>query len=210
MKILNAAAFFVLAATPLAAQETATRSYSDALEQSLAESVSEDIKAANDAINGYDYRLASEHLSAAAANANRLELRRVASAVAKAAPAFKPENVNFALAASSTLTFENFLQSRETAEQIYRDDDGNIVTVRVFGGDDSLKDFMFIADDPAMRDKAGLELVEMRGEPAIKRRGDDGELSVLMMSEKDHALIEIDGDSEAAVMKLIEQLEADK
>ena len=59
-----------------------------------------------------------------------------------------------------------------------------------------------------MLEKGKLELAEMRGEQAIKRRGEDGELSVLMMSEKDHALIEIEGASEETVMAFIDELES--
>ncbi|MEL6323447.1 MAG: hypothetical protein AAFY84_04950 [Pseudomonadota bacterium] len=181
---------------------------SSTINKSLEDSTRASIEDAIAALNTGDFRTAHVHLATATDSANRLELRRVAAEIAGDVGTFKADVPKFALAGSSTLTFEQFLKSRETTEQIFRDPNGNIVTVRVFGEDQDLKDFMFIKDDTKMLDKAKLEVVEMRGEPAIKRRGEDGSLSVLMMSDEDHALIEIDGESEAAVMALIEQLEA--
>ncbi len=175
---------------------------------SLDASVRDDVAKAIAALDAQDYSAAANNLRAVADLANRLNLQRIAAAVAAATPDFTAEQGRFALAASSTLTFESYLKDRNAVEQLLTDPDGNIVRVKVFAGDNDLDDFMIVAGDPAMLKGKGLELVEMRGEPAIKNRGADGSLSVLMMSEKDHALIEIDGASEDAVMAVIEQLEA--
>lgn len=166
------------------------------------------IEAATKYLDSGDYAAATTHLQAASDMANRLKLQKVAGYISSRTTSFAGDDQKFALSASSTLQFENFLKDREFAEQIYRDPNGRVVTVRVVGDPDSLKDFHFIADDPAMALKAGVELAEMRGEPALKRKGADGSLSVLMMSEKDHALIEIQGESADAVMALVEKLES--
>ena len=71
-----------------------------------------------------------------------------------------------------------------------------------------LNDFTFIAADSAMLEKGEIEVAEMRGETALKSRKDDGSLSVIMMSKADHALIEVEGDDEDAVMAFIGELEA--
>lgn len=177
---------------------------------SIEKSVQSDVQSALSALKADDFSQAAQLLRTAGANANRLSLQAVTQKIAGTAPSFKPENTNFVLAQSSTLAFEDFLDRRDTAERRFKDDKGRIVTVRVFGEARDLSDFMFIKDDQAMLDKGGLEVAEMRGEPAIKRRGEDGELSVLMMSEKDHALIEIEGDSEDAVMAFIGEMEETK
>lgn len=51
-----------------------------------------------------------------------------------------------------------------------RRNDGKVVTMHVFGEENDLKDFMFIKDDPAMLTKGGIELAEMAGETALKKR----------------------------------------
>ena len=179
--------------------------------ESAVASIESDIATAKELLESGDYDAATSRLRAATDSANRLKLQAIAAQISRSTASFTPENQRFALSASSTLTFENFLKDREFAEQIFKDEKGNVVTVRVVGDPDSLKDFEFIADDPAMASKAGVELAEMRGEPALKKRGSDGSLSVLMMSEADHALIEVEGASEEAVMALVADLEkADK
>ena len=47
----------------------------------------------------------------------------------------------------------------------------------------------------------------MMGEVALKLKGENDELSALMMPEKDHTLVEVTGESESAVMAFIEDLE---
>jgi hypothetical protein len=174
---------------------------------SIEASVEDDVKKALAALDADDFAGATLLLRTASANANRLSLRAVTQKIAGVAPSFKPEDTNFVLAESSTIAFEDFLSRRDTAERRFKDDRGRVVTVRVFGEARDLSDFMFIKDDKAMLDKGGLEVAEMAGEPAIKRRGDGGELSVLMMSGDDNALIEIEGDNEDAVMAFIGDIE---
>ncbi|MGD9800491.1 MAG: hypothetical protein AB7V02_07815, partial [Parvularculaceae bacterium] len=72
---------------------------------------------------------------------------------------------------------------------------------------DDMEDFMFVADSPALIKQAALEKAEMAGGPALKRKREDGGLSVLMMSKKDHALVEVEGESEADVMAIVDKLE---
>ncbi len=183
--------------------------HTSAFANSQTESVRADVDAALAALDAADYRDAAEKLNAAAAATTRLQLQKLAADVAATTRTFRPEPTRLTLAASSTLSFEQFLKERRVAEQILKDDKGNVVTIRVFGEDRDLEDFMFIADDEAMLKKAGLERAEMRGEPALKRRGDDGALSVIMMDEKEHALIEIEGASADAVMAVITEFEAE-
>ncbi|MEO0399127.1 MAG: hypothetical protein AAF224_06835 [Pseudomonadota bacterium] len=196
----------VLSAISLVAM-TAANAQQSTVSASLAASARADLEAAGAALDAEDYRLAKEKLNAAADIATRLDLQAIARRVAQANPVFSSESVRFALAASSTVTFEDFLKDRRTAEQIVKDEEGNIVRIRVFGEERDLSDFMFIVEDKSMVAEKGLELVEMAGEPALKRRGENGSLSVLMMSSADHALVELEGTSEAAVMAVIEQLE---
>ncbi|MHA7872755.1 MAG: hypothetical protein ACX939_10425, partial [Hyphococcus sp.] len=147
-------------------------------------------------------------LRAAGANASRLSLMSLSQNLAASAPSFRADDSQFALTNSSTLEFENLLRSTNAYERRFRNDEGEVVTVRVFGGERDLKDFMFIAGDRAMLDKNNIEVAEMRGEQALKSRKDDGSLSVIMMSEEDHALIEIEGGDADAVMAFIGELEA--
>ncbi len=203
-KLAIALAAFALASPALAQNPPDATSVAFA---SIEASVESDLKKALAALESDDYAGATQLLRTASANANRLSLRAVTQKIAGVAPSFKPEDANFVLAQSSTLAFEDFLNRRDTVERRFEDDKGRIVTVRVFGEARDLSDFMFIKDDQAMLDKGGLEVAEMRGEPAIKRRGDNGELSVLMMSDGDDALIEVEGDSEDAVMAFIGDIE---
>ncbi len=165
-----------------------------------------DSKAAANALEAGDYSAAAVHLEAARLAASRLALQTVASRVAAAAPAFAAEESRFALAASSTLQFDRFLRDRETHETRFINPEGKIVVVRVFGAEDDMKDFMFIADKPEMLRQAALEKGAMPGGPVLKRRLPDGGLSVLLMSEKNHALIEVEGATEADVMAVIDAM----
>ncbi len=203
---IGAASMAIMAfACPAIAQSVKASDEDNKLENTIRT----DIQSALTAFDNGDYRDARLYLSAASDKTSRLELTRITQAVAAAADTFTVADASqFTLTGSSTLNFERFLEDRETAQQIFKDAKGNIVKVRVFGEEDDLKDFKFIADDDAMLAKGEIELAEMRGEPALKKRTGDGGLSVLMMSEEDHALIEIEGDSEEAVMRLIEQLES--
>ena len=174
---------------------------------SIESRIHSDVSAALGALEADDFDRAAQLLSTAGANANRLSLQSLTEKIAGAAPSFSPENANFVLAQSSTVAFADLFNRRDTVERRFRDDKGRIVTVRVFDEGRDFADFMFVKDDPAMLKKGGLEIAEMRGEPAIKKRGEDGALSVLMMSKKNHALIEVESDSEDAVMAFIGDLE---
>ncbi len=167
----------------------------------------ESIAAASAAVDDENYAEARARLATAADAAERLDIQRIASQVADLTKDLEADIQRFVLAESSTLTFDNLLKSQQAVEQILRDPDGQVVRVRVFGDDDAMGEFMAALKDSARLRDAGIEKAEMAGEPALKRRTADGGLSVLMMSEKDHALVELEGDSEAAVMAIIEQLE---
>ena len=170
-------------------------------------SIRESVASALLALDEGDYGAAKLQLSEAADQANRLDLQSIAQRVSAAAQTITPDASTFALAVSSTLNFDNFLKDKEAVEQLLRDPEGNIVRLRVFTGDRDLQAFMAAVKDTEMLRSKGIELAEMRGAPALKSRRADGALSVLMMSDEDHALIELDGDSDAVVMTLIEQLE---
>ena len=174
---------------------------------SIETSLKADLKAAIAALEIQDYGTATRILRTAAANSNRLSLQDISNRLNSRTSSFTADDNRFALAGSSTLAFDNFIRDRKTLERRFRDDKGRVVTVRIFDEDDDLSNFQFIADDPKMIEKKGLELAEMAGEPALKKRGDNGELSVLMMSEDDHALIEVTGDTEDDVMAFIEDFE---
>ena len=175
---------------------------------SIEKTIAADVDLALKAIEKDEFDKAARLLRTAGANANRLSLQTLTQKIAGVTPSFEPENANFVLAQSSTVAFEDLFDRRDTVERRFKDDAGRIVTVRVFGEPRDLSDFMFIKDDPAMLKKGGLEVAEMRGEPALKRRGNDGDLSVLMMSKEDDALIEVEGASEDAVMAFITDLES--
>lgn len=175
--------------------------------QSIERSVRDDAAAALAALDTGDYAQATTHLRAASLSASRLSVQKVAERITLETPSFNADASQFTLARSSTVQFENFLRNGDSYERIFRNSDGKVVTMRVFGEENDLKDFMFIKDDPAMLTKGGIELAEMAGETALKKRGTDGSLSVIMMSEDDHALIEVAGDDEAAVMAFIDDLE---
>jgi len=84
------------------------------------------------------------------------------------------------------------------------------VTVRVFAEDSDLNDFMIATKDTKVTSSDTLQVVEMAGAPAIKKTDSEKGLSVLMMAEDDHALVEITGESEESVMAFIEQIEKAK
>lgn len=167
----------------------------------------ESIAAASVAVDDRNYAEARALLATAADAAERLDVQRIATQVADLTKDLEADVQEFVLAQSSTLTFSNLLKSQQAVEQILRDPGGDIVRVRVFGDESAMDAFKTALDDSARLRDAGIERAEMAGEPALKRRTADGGLSVLMMSEKDHALVELEGDSEAAVMAIIEQLE---
>lgn len=208
MKKIFAILGAILLTTQTQAQDTAA--VNEIAYAAIENEIRADIAAASSALNDDDFASATQLLRTATAKASRLSLNEVSDRVAGLTPTFKPENANFALARSSTIAFDRFLNNGETAERIFKDDTGRIVTVRVFGEERDLSDFMFIKDDTAMIEKGGLEVAEMMGEPAIKKRGPNGELSVLIMSEKDQALIEIEGDDADAVMAFIGEIENPK
>lgn len=195
------------ASLSLAATAYAQPTASDVSFASIENRVQSDVSAALKALDADEFDRAAQLLRTAGANANRLSLQSLTQKIAGATPSFSPEDANFVLAQSSTVAFADLFNRRDTVERRFRDDEGHIVTVRVFDEGRDFADFMFIKDDPAMLKKGGLEVAEMRGEPAIKKRGEDGALSVLMMSKKNHALIEVEGDNEDAVMAFIGDLE---
>lgn len=201
---LAAFAFVVLAgAVPAVAQSSAQSG-------ALSKDVRKDAAAALAALDKNDFSSAVERFEAAADAARKLQLQRVVRDVSAATTSYRADGERLALAASSTLSFERFIRDRPVAEQILRDDKGDVVKLRVFGEGRDFEDFMFIAEDDDTLEQAGLERAVMAGEPALKKRGPNGQLSVLMMSEKDHALIEIEGDSEEAVMAVVSEIEAAK
>lgn len=188
-----------LLSSSAAAQETAG---------ALADSVKSQSDAASEAVAAGDYATAALHFESARAAANRLALQDVVRRVAKSSPDFSAEESRFVLATSSTLEFERLLKNRNAVETRFINPEGKVVVVRAFGEEDDMRDFMFIAADPAKLKQAALEKAAMPGGPALKRKTANGGLSVLMMSEKDHALIEIEGASEADVMAVVEGMEA--
>jgi hypothetical protein len=179
----------------------------EGLADNLAKALKEEAAAANGAVAAGDYAAAALHFEAAQAAARHLSLQGVLARVSKASPAFTAEQSRFVLATSSTLQFEKLLKDRNAAETRFINPEGKVVIVRAFGGEDDMADFKFVADDPAMLKMASLEKAQMPGGPALKRRTANGGLSVLIMSPEDHALIEIEGASEADVMAVVDAME---
>ncbi len=177
--------------------------------QSLQTTAISDAEAALGALQAGDYAQAASLLQTAERNASQLNLRKISNRLAAAAPGFEIEDPRFALTRSATLSFEEFLQAQNVVETAAANKEGTAVTVRVIADEAAMKKFKEVAGDAAMLDKKGLELAQMAGADAIKKRGDDGALSVLMMSEDDHALIEVEGDSEESVMAFVDALESE-
>lgn len=190
-----------LLTAPAAAQETAA---------TLGATLRNESDAARASVASGDYEKAALHFEAARDAAKRLSLQDALARVSLASPALTAESSRFVLATSSTLKFEKLLKDREAVETRFINPEGMVVIVRAFGGEDDMATFQFIADDPAMLKKASLEKAAMPGGPALKRRTADGGLSVLIMSPKDHALIEVEGASEADVMAVVEAMEGGK
>ena len=198
--LMTAAAALTLAAGSAQAQETTTS-------ESLQTSAISDTQAALEALQAGDFIVAATRLELASQNASRLKIRNISQKIAGAVPALKATDVKYALAGSSTLSFDAFVAASGAGETSFTDDEGRTVSVRIFSDEASIDSFMAIADEPAMIEKENLELAMMNDAPALKRRGENGELSVLLMSEDDHALIEIESASEDAVMAVVEGLE---
>jgi hypothetical protein len=205
LEVFVKAAILALAVSSaaLVGHEAAAKGPTEALETSL----KEEAAAANGALADGDYAAAALHFEAAQAAAKRLSLQGVLARVSKASPAFTAEQSRFVLATSSTLQFERLLKDRNAAETRFINPEGKVVIVRAFGGEDDMADFKFVADDPAMLKRASLEKAQMPGGPALKRRTANGGLSVLIMSPDDHALIEVEGASEADVMAVVDAME---
>ncbi len=197
---LAAAAAAALLTTTAFAQTSNT-------DNSLETTAINDVEAALGALRAGDFAEASARLDLAQRTASRLNLRKISNGLAAAAPDFTIDAPKFALSESATLNLEEFIAARNVAESIARGPDGRRVTLRVITDEAAMEKFGEVADDSAMLDKEKLERVEMAGAPAVKRRGEDGSLSVLIMSEADHALIEVDGDDEESVMAFVEALE---
>ncbi len=198
--VLAAAAMLTLAAGSAQAQTSTVA-------KSLQSSAISDTQAALDALQAGDFSLAATRLELASQNASRLKIRNITQKLAGAVPKISANEFKYALAGSSTLSFDAFVAAKNTGETSFTDDQGRTVTVRIFSDEASINSFMAAAHDPAMIAKESVELAEMSGAPALKRRDEDGALSVLLMSESDHALIEIESASEDAVMAVIEDLE---
>jgi hypothetical protein len=119
----------------------------------------------------------------------------------------RAEQSRFVLATSSTLSHEKLPKNRNAAETRFINPEGKLVTVRAFGGEDDMADFRFVADDPVMLNMASLETAQMPGGPALKCRTANGDLSILIMSPDDHAVIEVEGAFEACVMAVVDTME---
>ncbi|MEM8771766.1 MAG: hypothetical protein AAGD92_08965 [Pseudomonadota bacterium] len=203
MKLKTYAAIAVFAVMSAGGQAYAQST----IDESLQASAVRDAEAALKALKDGNYTQAATRLEFAAQNANQLKIRNISSRLSSKAPRIDASDIKFALAGSSTLSFDAFQAINNAAETTYTDDKGRTVKVRIFSDEDAIKAFESASADTAMLQKAGVETATMAGATAIKRRGDNGELSVLMMSEADHALIEIEGESEESVMELVEKLE---
>lgn len=205
--LLGVAAMCLLSPAIASAQQPPTAK--EVVTNSIAGSVEEDTQAALAALEKGEYREAALLLKSAGDGADRLSLQAVADSIHAATPTFQGDDTRFVLANSSTVALDDLLKNTNALERRYTDKDGNPVTVRVFGDETAMQDFKTIKDDTAMLEKAEIQVAQMRGEPALKRKTADGGLSVLMMSEQDHALIELEGDEET-VMSFINELENPK
>ena len=180
------------------------------VETSIENSIERDLQLALEAFQKNDHDKANALIQSVSLQSSRLNRQKLTDRLAVAAPTFSPDETQFTLASSSTLAFENLINQRETVERRFLDDKGRVVTVRVFDEGRDLSNFQFIADTPEKLSENGLERAVMRGEVALKKPSKDGALSVLMMSEKDHALIEVEGDDMDVVMAFISDLENDE
>ncbi|MEL7487522.1 MAG: hypothetical protein AAGJ87_09950 [Pseudomonadota bacterium] len=135
-------------------------------------------------------------------------LQAIAATVAARAPSWDAQDSQFALAATAQVTLEAFIAAENVVETTAATTTGERVTIRVIGDEEAMTAFAETTADPAKVKQASLEAAEMAGAPALKRRGEDGSLTVAVMSEKDHALIEIEGDDPDAVMAFIGEFEA--
>jgi len=172
--------------------------------QSFENAAISDLEVALIALRGGDYQKASTYLQFASAQTNRLKLRAIATKFASTDEEVNYDNIKYSIADSAVLNFDNFASLDNAFETRRTDAKGRTVTVRVLSNGTALDSFMKLSEDQAQLEKANLEAVMMAGEPAIKKRKEDGSLSVVIMSEADHALIEIDGQDEDSVMALIE------
>ena len=197
---LAAVAALTLAAGSVQAQTSTTL-------KSLQSTAISDAHAAVEALETGDFALAAAHLELASKNASRLNIQNVSAKVLAAAPQISAKEIKYALAGSSTLSFDAFVAANRAGETAVTDEQGRTVAVRIFSGASALDSFKRAADDAAMLEKENLELASMAGGPAIKRHTANGGLSIIMMSGDDHALIELESGSEEAVMAMIEKLE---
>ena len=175
--------------------------------ESIENRIEADLADALMALQENDYTKANDLIRTASLQSGRLAQYRLSSELANTVSSFQAENPQFALTSSSTLAFDSLIDPRETLERRFIDDKGKVVTVRVFGEDRDLSNFQFIADKPRALADNGLERAVMRGEPAIKKASKEGGLSVIMMSEDDHALIEVEGEQIDTVMAFIADVE---
>lgn len=149
-------------------------------------------------------RLARETVTLASRKAYEEEQRRISANLAARVSAFDLMTADYQLVRSSTLDLGPWAQAREAYEQTYTDGQGHVVTVRVFGEDDDMNTFLALAADDDLLSKHSLRLVDGHDHPMVKRDTMTASLSVLAMSEADHALIEVTGDNEAAVMAFVD------
>ena len=204
-KFLTVGLVFFGASTMAFAEEQPTTN--SVVTTSLESSIHQDSALAIAALEKGDFQSASLYFQTASSNANRLSLQSVAQKIQLKTPSFASNTPQFVLTNSSTIALAGLLQESNALESRFKDEDGNVVTVRLFSDDQALEDFMTISSDETILKKANIETAEMMGEAALKAKGEDNELSVLMMSEKDHALVEVSGDSDSAVMAFIKDLE---
>ncbi|MEM1193421.1 MAG: hypothetical protein AAGH42_08535 [Pseudomonadota bacterium] len=166
-----------------------------------------DLEQALSALKNGDYQKASTYLQFASAQTDRLKLRKIAAKFASADVGVNFDDIKYAINDSAILNLENFASLDNAFETSHTDEKGRVVTIRVLSNGTALDSFMRLSGDKTQLETVNLESVVMAGEPAIKKRGHDGSLSVVMMSESDHALIEIEGQDEDAVMALVEKQE---
>ncbi len=180
------------------------------IDNSVNSSAISDTKAALIALEAGDYQSASSLLNQASQIANQLNLKSISNNFVAAAPGFNISDARFALSNPELLTFEDFINANNVIEATAANQDGQEVTIRVITDEAAMAAFENITADTNKTKAKGVEVAQMRGEPALKTKGADGSLSVVIMSKEDHALIAVEGDSEANVMALIDAIEKDQ
>ncbi|MEL7019017.1 MAG: hypothetical protein AAGL18_09855, partial [Pseudomonadota bacterium] len=151
--------------------------------RSFENAVINDLEQALLALKSGDYQKASTYLQFASAQTDRLKLRKIAAKFASADVGVNFDDIKYAINDSAILNLESFASLENAFETSHTDEKGRVVTIRVLSNGTALDSFMRLSGDKAQLETVNLESVVMAGEPAIKKRGDDGSLSVVMMSE---------------------------